>query len=151
MLGIIQNLYQKGKVNAMTDKKGRNFFYNKNGGRTPRKNCFWVQRGNKKYLVSYQTVVCSVDDRGKFEKYWNDYSSTTQNQINQFIGLFDKDFVIRSDTGEIINGINKKEWLEMETSDLDYYDYMKIKELLPQIEWGIYGFGGFDYARKITY
>lgn len=127
----------------------RHFFYNKNGGRTPRKNCFAVVFHGVTYLVSYQTIVCSVDDRGKMEKYWNDYSSTTQNQINQFLALFDRDFVMRSDTGEIINGINKKEWLAMETSSLKEDAKQAIKPLIPQIEYGA-GYTN-DYVKKISY
>lgn len=126
----------------------RNFFYHANKGtKTVRKNCFWIEYGNKKYLVSYQTIVCSIDNRGKFEKYWNDYSVTTLNQINRFIELFDKDFVIRSDTGEIINGFNKKEWLSMETSfrDISAYDY--IKKYIPEIIWSDRN----DYVVKIIY
>lgn len=125
----------------------RNFFYNKNGGSTPRKNCFWIQYGNKKYLVSYRTIVASIDDRGRFEKYWNNYSVTTMNQIVCFIRLFDRYTVIRSDTGEIINYIGKKEWLDMETSSLDADASRYIKQYLPNIEYNYNN----DYVTKITY
>lgn len=126
----------------------RNFFYKKNRkSKSIRKNCFWFEYGNKKYLVSYQTIVCSIDNRGKFEKYWNDYSVTTLNQINRFIELFDRDFVIRSDTGEIINGFNKKEWLSMETSFRDILAYDYIKSYLPYIEWSYIN----DHVVKIVY
>ena len=128
--------------------KVRNFFYKKNrNSKSIRKNCFWIEYGNKKYLVSYQTIVCSIDNRGKFEKYWNDYSVTTLNQINRFIELFDKDFVIRSDTGEIINSIGKHNWLAMETSFRDILAYDYIKSYLPQIEWSDRN----DYVVKIVY
>lgn len=126
----------------------RKFFYKANrNSKSVRKNCFWIEYGNKKYLVSYQTIVCSIDDRGKFEKYWNNYSVTTLNQINRFIELFDKDFVIRSDTGEIINGFNKKEWEGMETSfcNISAYDY--IKRYFPDIVWS----DRSDYVVKMTY
>ena len=128
----------------------RNFFYNKNGGKTPRKNCFWIECGLRKYLVSYQTIVCSIDDRGKLEKYWNDYSVTTMNQINQFIGLFGYDTVIRSDTGEIINGLNKKEWLGMETSELNRNDFEYIKQFVPRIEL-VYTWYGQEHAKRFIY
>ena len=133
----------------MKNDNVRNFFYNKNGGKTPRKNCFWMQYGNKKYLISYQTVVASIDDRGKFEKYWNDYSATTQNQINQFIRLFDRFSVTRSDTGEIINYIGKKEWLDMETSILDEETIRYIQDYIPEIIWSNNYYN--DYVEKIIY
>jgi hypothetical protein len=128
--------------------KVRNFFYKANrNSKSVRKNCFWIEYGNKKYLVSYQTIVCSIDNRGKLEKYWNDYSVTTLNQINRFIELFDKDFVIRSDTGEIINGFNKKQWEEMEASFCSAEAYGYIKPYLPNIVWS----DRSDYVVKMTY
>lgn len=130
----------------------RNFFYSKNGrAKTPRRNCFWIEYENKKYLVSYQTIVCSIDDRGKFEKYWNDYSATTQNHINAFIGLFGKDAVIRSDTGEIINSIGKYNWLAMETSNLESKAYTAISVYFPNIEYFDNPYCRVDYVKKITY
>ena len=125
----------------------RHFFYKKNReSQTVRKNCFWFEYGNKKYLASYQTIVCSVDENGKFEKYWNNYSATTLNQINRFLEIFKED-IIRSDTGEIITGFNKKEWEGMETEycDISVYDY--IEKHLPLIEWNDRN----DYVRKIIY
>lgn len=127
----------------------RHFFYNKNGGKTPRKNCFWIQYKMVKYLVSYQTVVCSVDDTGLLRKYWNHYSSTTMNQINQFIGLFGYNMVARSDTGEIITGFSKKDWLAMETSSLSKEAFDYIRPYIPDIEYGV-GYSN-DYVYKITY
>ena len=138
-----------GKENDMVKNNVRRFFYNKNGGKTPSKRCFWLQVRNIKYLVSYETIVCSIDDRGKFCKYWSDYSSTTMNHINAFIGLFGYNTVIRSDTGEIINGFSKKEWLEMEVSELSEEDYKAIKPYIPNIEFCA-GFS-YDYVSKITY
>lgn len=127
----------------------RHFFYNKNGGSRYSKRCFWIQYKAGKFLVSYQTIVASIDDTGVFRKHWNDYSSTTMNQINAFIGLFGYNKVVRSDTGEIINGIGKKDWLAMETSELskEVYDY--IRPYIPDIEYGA-GFS-YDYVSKITY
>ena len=130
--------------------KVRNFFYSKNrNSKSVRKNCFWIEYGNKKYLVSYQTIVCSIDDRGKLEKYWNDYSVTTMNQINRFIELFGNDTVIRSDTGEIINGFNKKEWEGMEVSICNILAYDYIKQYIPRIEWSDNYRN--DYVKKISY
>lgn len=133
----------------MVNKQNRHFFYNKNGGKTPRKNCFWIEYGIKKYLVSYTTIVCSIDNRGKFEKYWDDYSATTMNQINAFIGLQYHDSVMRSDTGDIINSINKYDWVRMETSKLETEAYEYIRQYLPSIEYG-YAYS-YDYVVKITY
>lgn len=130
----------------------RHFFYKKNrNSKSVRKNCFWIEVGNKKYLVSYQTIVCSIDNRGRFEKYWNDYSVTTLNQINRFIELFDKDFVIRSDTGEIINSIGKHNWLEMENCFINISAYDIIRRYIPQIEWNDNIYYKSDYVKKIIY
>ena len=125
------------------------FFYNKNGGNRPSKRCFWIQYKAAKFLVSYQTVVCSIDETGVFRKHWSDYSSTTMNQINAFIGLFGYNMIERNDTGEIITGFSKKEWLEMETSELskEVFDY--IRQYIPDIEYGA-GFS-YDYVSRITY
>ena len=130
----------------------RHFFYSKSrNSKSVRKNCFWFEYGNKKYLVSYQTVVCSIDDKGRFEKYWNDYSATTLNQINAFIGLFGKDTVIRSDTGEIINSIGKYNWLEMETTFINILVYDYAKKYIPDIEYFDNPHYRVDYVKKIVY
>ena len=126
----------------------RHFFYKKNrNSKSVRKNCFWMEVGNKKYLISYRTMVCSIDDRGRLERYWNDYSVTTLNQINRFIELFGTDTVIRSDTGEIINGLNKKEWEEMEVSIINISAYDIIKPYLPTLIENSRN----DYIAKIIY
>lgn len=126
----------------------RHFFYKKNrNSKSVRKNCFWMEVGNKKYLISYRTMVCSIDDRGRLERYWNDYSATTLNQINRFIELFGTDTVIRSDTGEIINGLNKKEWEEMEVSIINISAYDIIKPYLPTLIENSRN----DYIAKIIY
>lgn len=35
------------------------------------------------YLQSYDTIVCGIVD-GNFKRYWDDYSVTTMNHINDF-------------------------------------------------------------------
>ena len=132
----------------MIDKKGRNFFYSKSGNaKSVRKNCFWVQVEGVKYLVSYQTIVCGVFEDGYFAKYWDGYSVTTMNQIKRFIELFGE--VVRNDTGEVITGLNKKEWLEMQQSVIDIVAYETIPKLLPEIIWNCQYRN--DYAVKIIY
>ena len=44
--------------------------------------------GNK-YLQSYDTVVCAIDKKGDFHRFWDDYSATTMNHINDFIYQYD--------------------------------------------------------------
>lgn len=128
----------------------RNFFYKKNKkSKTVRKNCFWIELANKKYLVSYQTIVCSVDENGRFEKYWNDYSVTTLNQINRFLEMLYEEYgiIARDDKKGIIAGFSKKEWEGMETTYLNIVAYDKIKPFFPDIEWNDRN----DYVAKITY
>lgn len=36
-------------------------------------------------LMSYNTVVCRIDNYNKFHRIWNDYSATTMRHINEFI------------------------------------------------------------------
>ena len=127
----------------------RHFFYKKNGkSKSVRKNCFWFEYGNKKYLASYQTIVCSVDENGKFEKYWNGYSATTLNQINRFLEmLFETYEIVARNKKGTIAGFSKKEWEKEETEycDISVYDY--IEKHLPLIEWNDRN----DYVRKIIY
>lgn len=128
-------------------KNERHFFYKKNSkSKSVRKNCFWFEYNNKKYLASYHTIVCSIDEEGVFEKYWNGYSATTLNQIKRFLEIFEED-IIRNDTGEIITGFSKKEWEGMETEycDISVYDY--IEEYLPLIVWNDRN----DYVKKMSY
>ena len=71
----------------------RHFFYKRNyNSKAVRKNAFWMEVNETKYLISYRTVVAAVDKDNCFHKFWNDYSSTTMNQINGFIALFDNVF-----------------------------------------------------------
>lgn len=113
----------------------RNFFYKRNWrSKNVRKNCFWTEVNGNKYLVSYQTVVAMIDSDGVIHKFWNDYSVTTMNQINQFASLFNA------------RGFNKKEWLEYPTETLNGDDYRVIKPLIPEIEYSMY-----DFVEKISY
>ena len=113
----------------------RNFFYSKSGSaKTVRKNCFWTEVNGNKYLVSYQTVVAMIDSNGIIHKFWDDYSATTMNQINQFARLFNA------------RTFNKKEWLEYETEKPIYGDVQEIRPLIPYIEYN-----EWDYVMKIVY
>ena len=40
------------------------------------------------YLRSYDTLVCAIDDSGKFIRLWWSYSATTMRHVNAFIKLF---------------------------------------------------------------
>lgn len=63
-------------------------------------------------LRSYYTYVCALRyDNGiyKIEKYWNEYSSTTQKHINAFISKYGN-----------MPGISKKQWLNMPVSVMPY-------------------------------
>lgn len=128
----------------------RNFFYSKtNRAKSVRKNCFWTEVNNTKYLVSYQTVVACIDKDGYFHKFWNNYSATTTNQINQFIHLFGD--VFSEYDGTLLNGFNKKDWLSYPTGLVPKDDLEVIKPLIPKIEWSNYGYSCYDYATKFIY
>ena len=62
---------------------------------------------SRKYLQSYNTVVCSIKDNGQFEKYWKGYSNTTMNHINSF----------RRQNG--LETLSKKQWEMIETKDFE--------------------------------
>jgi hypothetical protein len=40
------------------------------------------------YLRSYDTIVCAIDDSGKFIRYWWGYSATTMKHIEAFLKLY---------------------------------------------------------------
>lgn len=61
------------------------------------------------YLQSYDTIVCGIVD-GSFKKYWDGYSVTTMNHIN--------DFRIQNN----LEVMRKKEWnsLKIKSDPIDY-------------------------------
>ena len=52
------------------------------------------------FLQSYDTVVCGIVD-GSFVRYWDDYSVTTMNHINDFCKLYNTPTM------------NKKTWISL--------------------------------------
>ena len=123
----------------------RHFFYKRNyNSKAVRKNAFWMEVNETKYLISYRTVVAAVDKDNCFHKFWNDYSSTTMNQINGFIALFDN--VFSEKDGTQIHGFNKEEWLNYPTVVPTYDDLVIIRPYIPTIEYNQY-----DYVEKIIY
>ena len=123
----------------------RHFFYKRNyKSKAVRKNAFWMEVNGTKYLISYRTVVAAVDKDNYFHKFWNDYSSTTMNQINGFIALFDN--VFSEKDGTQIHGFNKEEWLNYPTVVPGYDDLVIIRPYIPTIEYNQY-----DYVEKIIY
>lgn len=63
-------------------------------------------------LRSYYTDVCGLrfnNGAYELERYWNEYSTTTQKHINAFISKYGN-----------LSVINKKEWLNMPLSTLPY-------------------------------
>ena len=39
-------------------------------------------------LVSYQTIVCGIDNDRKFYRFWGGYSATTMRHINAFLEAY---------------------------------------------------------------
>lgn len=63
------------------------------------------KKGNVYTLTSYKTKVLSFDtETGEIKKLWNGYSVTTLKHINLFLQYFN------------IPGLNKREWIELETA-----------------------------------
>lgn len=71
------------------------------------------EKGNL-YLQSYDTVICGIID-GIFKKFWDGYSKTTQNHVNDFR------------KSNSMDTLNKKEWesLNVEDDTVSYCDHKK--------------------------
>lgn len=106
----------------------RNYYYKKNNGtKTTRKNAFWTETKNGiKYLVSYTTIVASIDTDGNFHRFWNDYSVTTMNHINRFCELFG------------IRGYSKADWNKLTVEKVDYNDYLSVRPLIIPVKTTYY-------------
>lgn len=70
------------------------------------------ERGNW-YLQLYDTIVCGIVD-GIFKKFWDGYSQTTKNHVNDF----------RKANG--MDTLSKKEWesLSVEDDTVSYCDHV---------------------------
>lgn len=69
------------------------------------------ERGNL-YLQSYDTIVCGIIN-SIFKRYWDGYSRTTQNHVNDF----------REVNG--MDALSKKDWesLSVDNDPVSYYDH----------------------------
>jgi len=47
-----------------------------------------IEQGGSRYLLSYRTVVGSVDGKGKVHRYWDGKSNTTSAHIVSFLKQF---------------------------------------------------------------
>lgn len=47
------------------------------------KKAYVLKDGENLYLQSYNTIVCGLVE-GKFVRYWDSYSTTTMNHVNDF-------------------------------------------------------------------
>lgn len=64
-----------------------------------------IENGGEAFLQSYDTIVCKIDNTGKFVRMWEGYSATTMRHINAFIEMFG------------ISGGGKKWWDSLETEN----------------------------------
>ena len=55
----------------------------------------------EKYLKSYETIVCGIDEKGKFHRFWSGWSATTAKHVDSFRRLY------------AYNGIGKSEWMNL--------------------------------------
>lgn len=60
-----------------------------------------IETSKGKFLQSYETIVCGIDNNGQFKRFWNNYSATTAKHIDSF----------RHENG--LSGIGKHEWLAL--------------------------------------
>lgn len=69
------------------------------------------EKGNL-YLQSYDTIVCGIIN-GIFEKFWDGYSRTTQNHVNDFR------------KANSMDTLSKKNWesLSVDTDPVSYCDH----------------------------
>lgn len=69
------------------------------------------EKGNL-FLQSYDTIVCGIIN-GAFKKYWDGYSKTTKNHVNDF----------RKDNKMTM--LSKKDWefLSADNDPVSYYDH----------------------------
>lgn len=64
-----------------------------------------IEYDGYKFLKSYKTIVCAIKPNGEFVRFWNDYSVTTMNHINDF----------RNKNG--LSKLSKKEWKELKVNE----------------------------------
>lgn len=64
------------------------------------KKAYVLKDGNNLYLQSYNTIVCGLVE-GKFVRYWDDYSTTTMNHVNDFR------------MQHSLNRLHKKDWCKI--------------------------------------
>lgn len=61
-----------------------------------------IKDNDNRFLKSYDTIVCHIDENNNFIKDWNDYSATTMRHINSFREYYG------------FPKMSKKEWENME-------------------------------------
>jgi hypothetical protein len=47
-----------------------------------------IEKNGSKLLQSYNTIVCGIDNNGRFSRYWAGESATTMRHVNSFLRLF---------------------------------------------------------------
>ena len=78
------------------------------------KKAYVLNDGENLYLQSYNTIVCGLV-KGKFVRYWDGYSLTTINHVNDF----------RMQHG--LNRLSKKDWNQINViaDPISYRDHNK--------------------------
>ena len=78
------------------------------------KKAYALKDGENLYLQSYNTIVCGLV-KGKFVRYWDGYSLTTINHVNDF----------RMQHG--LNRLSKKDWnkINVIADPISYRDHIK--------------------------
>ena len=89
------------------------------------KKAYVLKDGNNLYLQSYNTIVCGLIE-GKFVRYWDGYSLTTMNHVNDF----------RMQHG--LGSLRKRDWDKISVIADPIYYRDHVKENMNNQNYGMY-------------
>lgn len=66
------------------------------------------------FLISYETIVCYIDDKG-LHRTWNNWSATTARHITAFLTTYQP--------SKFKAGLSKKEWMDLPVEECPISDF----------------------------